>query len=120
MSTALRFLDGLALAAGGPKALLGQAHLSSCLHADHRILQAAVGFDSRFRLDSMTAGARGWVVYATDAGGNGASRDYSLYSTDAGKSWTRSGDGVMQGGHFDSDTSMRYSLYAYTLKKRKM
>jgi hypothetical protein len=78
-------------------------------------------FEPRFHLDSLTVGVRGVVmVYATDASGDGAPRDYTLYSIDAGKSWTQSDDGMMMGGYFDPDTSTLYSLFAYTLKKRKM
>ncbi|WP_245616496.1 RuvC family protein [Paraburkholderia acidipaludis] len=69
----------------------------------------------------VVEGVRGVVmVYATDASGDGAPRDYTLYSTDAGKSWSESDDGTMMGGYFDPDTNTLYSLFAYTLKKRKL
>jgi hypothetical protein len=77
-------------------------------------------FDARFSVDSLTVGAHGvLVVNATDASGSGAPRDFTLYSTDAGRSWVQSDDGMLQGGYFDSDASTQYALSAYTLKKRK-
>lgn len=95
--------------------------ISTWTNGEPATLRQLRTFEPRFHLDSMAIGGRGVVmVYATDASGSGAPRDYSLYSMDAGKSWRQLDDGPMQGGYFDPDTSTLYSLSAYTLKKRKM
>jgi hypothetical protein len=76
-------------------------------------------FDERLTLDGLSVGARGvLLVYATDATGDGAPQDFTLSSTDSGKSWKETNDGAMQGGYFDAETNTRYCVYAYTLKKR--
>lgn len=70
-------------------------------------------------INGMVVGVGGVLIaYATDAS-QGAPIDYSLYSTNAGRTWTQSDDGLMLGGSFDPDTSTEYGLSAYTLKKRK-
>lgn len=77
-------------------------------------------FAAPLTMNGLAIGVRGVLIaYATDASGSGAPRDFSLYSTDAGKSWTQSDDGLMLGGYFDPNTSTEYGLSAYTLKKRQ-
>lgn len=76
-------------------------------------------FDERLTLDGLSVGKRGVVlVYATDATRDGAPHDFTLSSTDSGKSWKETDDGIMQGGYFDAETNTQYGVYAYTLKKR--
>ena len=76
-------------------------------------------FDERLTLDGLSVGTRGvLLVYATDATGDGAPQDFTLSSTNSGKSWKETNDGAMQGGYFDAETNTRYCVYAYTLKKR--
>nr|WP_150699732.1 glycosyl hydrolase [Pandoraea terrae] len=76
-------------------------------------------FDDRLSVDGLDVGKRGvLLVYATDRRRAGASHDYTLSSTDFGKSWRETNDKVIQGGYFDSETNTQYGLYAYTLKKR--
>ncbi len=76
-------------------------------------------FAARFSLDSLNVGVRDvLVVNATESKDDGAPRDYTLYSTNAGKSWSQSNDGILQGGSFDPKTNTQYALSAYTLKKR--
>ncbi|NIE65239.1 glycosyl hydrolase [Burkholderia sp. Ax-1719] len=77
-------------------------------------------FAAPLSMSGLAVGVRGVLIaYATDSSGSGAPHDFSLYSTDAGKSWTQSDDGLMLGGYFDADTSTEYGLSAYTLKKRQ-
>jgi hypothetical protein len=76
-------------------------------------------FDERLTLDGLSVGTRGvLLVYATDATRDGAPHDFTLSSTDSGKSWKETDDGIMQGGYFDTETNTQYGVYAYTLKKR--
>jgi hypothetical protein len=76
-------------------------------------------FDERCTLDGLSVGKKGvLLVYATDAGREGAPHDITFYSRDFGRSWTDIDDGIGQGGWFDPQTNTRYALYAYTLKKR--
>jgi len=76
-------------------------------------------FDERLMLDGFSVGRRGvLLVYATDATGNGAPRDFTLVSRDYGKSWDETNDGITQGVYFDPATNTQYGLYGYTLKKR--
>lgn len=75
-------------------------------------------FDSRFSFNGLSVGKHGAVlVYATDAGRNGAPHNFTFSSTDSGKSWDEQDDGISQGGYFDPDTNTLYRLYGYTLKK---
>ncbi len=77
-------------------------------------------FAAPLSMGGLVVGMRGVLItYATDSSGSGAPQDYSLYSTDAGKSWRQSDDGLMFGGYFDSDTNTEYGLSVYTLKKRQ-
>lgn len=76
-------------------------------------------FDARFTLDGLSVGQRGvLLVYATDATGERAPRDFTLASKDYGKSWDETDDGITQGVYFDPATNTQYGLYAFTLKKR--
>ncbi|OLL27241.1 glycosyl hydrolase [Burkholderia sp. SRS-W-2-2016] len=76
-------------------------------------------FDKRFRLEGFSVGQRGvLLVYASDASGDGAPRDFTLVSKDYGKSWSEVNDGITQGVYFDATTNTQYGLYGYTLKRR--
>jgi hypothetical protein len=96
------------------------ANISVWSNARPALIHQLHQFSQPLTMNGLVAGVHGvLIVYATDASGSGAPRDYSLYSIDAGKSWTQSDDGLMLGGYFDPDTNTEYGLAAYTLKKRQ-
>ncbi|WP_031364541.1 hypothetical protein [Caballeronia sordidicola] len=93
--------------------------ISSWLSYQQPEVKQSHTFDERLTLDGLSVGTRGvLLVYATDATRDGAPHDFTLSSTDSGKSWKETDDGIMQGGYFDAETNTQYGLYAYTLKKR--
>ena len=95
--------------------------LSTWQSVQHPSVQQLHTFDDRLMLDGLSVGKEGVVlVYATDASGDGAPRDLTFLSKDAGKSWNELNDGPAQGGYFDPETNTQYALVAYTLKKRKL
>lgn len=95
--------------------------LSTWQSVQHPSVQQLHTFDERLMLDGLSVGKEGVVlVYATDASGDGAPRDLTFLSKDAGKSWNELNDGPAQGGYFDPETNTQYALFAYTLKKRKL
>lgn len=100
---------------------MGQGGIISEWHSEQpSIVRQIHKFAAPLTMNGLAVGVRGILLaYATDASGNGAPKDYSLYSTDAGKSWKKSDDGLMLGGYFDSDSSTEYGLSAYTLKQRQ-
>lgn len=116
-----------ALSRSGPPSYLSKAGdgtrragtISTWRPAHPDAVTALRTFDDRFTVDSLAVGKQGvLIVYATDASGSGAPRDFTLSSTDNGKSWDQSDDGMLQGGYFDPDTNTQYALEAYTLRKR--
>jgi hypothetical protein len=95
--------------------------LSTWQSVQHPNVQQLHTFDNRLMLDGLSVGKEGvLLVYATDASGDGAPRDLTFLSKDAGKSWNELNDGAAQGGYFDPETNTQYALFAYTLKKRKL
>jgi hypothetical protein len=96
-----------------------RSHLVSWLSQQPKTVRQLHTFETRFSLDSLDVGVRDvLVVNASESKGDGPPRDYTLYSTNAGKSWSVSNDGMLQGGSFDPKTNTQYALSAYTLKKR--
>lgn len=95
--------------------------LSTWQSVQHPNVQQLHTFDNRLMLDGLSVGKEGVIlVYVTDASGDGAPRDLTFLSKDAGKSWNELNDGPAQGGYFDPETNTQYALFAYTLKKRKL
>lgn len=116
-------LYALSRASGNPGSGRSAGVMSTWTSEHPDQIQQLHAFDSRLTLNGLSVGRNGvLLVHATDpntANGGGAPIDLTITSTDGGKTWQQTTDAPSQGGYFDPQTNTLYSVFGYTLRKRK-